>query len=457
MVHLASVREQFSAKLWPLPATALVLALVTGALLPELDRRVDGSLPGWLDTLVFNGDAGAAQTVLDAVASSLITVTALTFSLTVVTLQLASSQYSPRLLRSFTRDMVVQRTLALFLATFIYSLSVLRLVRSEDDDANADVAFVPRMAVTLSFLLAAASVFVLVLFLAHLTQTIRVEPMLDRVRRETLATISATLPECGEARRDPGWQVPPTVAVATSGSSGFVVGVDGARLARAAAAADALVDVGVAPGDFVVDGAPVARCWPRAGHGWGDAGPDDLLEEVAAGISVDVERTPAQDVAFGLRQLTDVATRALSPSLNDPTTAGHAIEHLGAVLVALAGRDLGARTFTDADATEPTDATGTPGAPVARVRCAGADFDELLEVALGPPRRYGGGDPTVAATLRGVLLTLARRVPPELAPAVLRQLERLEADAVGRDLDAHDRAALERQSEEVRRLLPGST
>lgn len=449
MVHLTSVRERFRAKLWPLPATALVLALATGGLLPELDRRVDGSLPGWLDTVVFNGDAGAAQTVLDAVASSLITVTALTFSLTVVTLQLASSQYSPRLLRSFTRDLLVQRTLALFLATFIYSLTVLRLVRSEDDDADTDVAFVPRMAVTLSFLLAAASVFVLVLFLAHLTQTIRVEPMLDRVRRETLATIDATLPARGDALPDPRWQVPATAAVATSDASGFVVGVDGARLVRAAAAVDAVVDVGVAPGDFVVDGAPVARCWPRRGGGWGEAGPDDLLAEVAAAVRVDVERTPAQDVAFGLRQLTDVATRALSPSLNDPTTAGHAIEHLGAVLVALAGRDLGPRTLTDdADA----DADDVP-----RVRCAGADFDQLLEVALAPPRRYGGHDPAVAGTLRGVLVTLARRVPPGLGPAVLRQLERLEADAARRDLADHDRAALDRTSEEVRRLVPGST
>lgn len=126
---VGSVRDSLRAQLWPLPTVGVVVAVVAGIVLPRLDAHVDGGLPGWLNDLLFGGDPDAARTVLDAVASSLITVTSLTFSLTVVTLQLASSQFSPRLLRTFTRDLFVQATLALFLATFAYSLTVLRAVR----------------------------------------------------------------------------------------------------------------------------------------------------------------------------------------------------------------------------------------------------------------------------------------------------------------------------------------
>ena len=127
---LQTVQDGVRTQLWPLPILGVALAVAAGILVPLLDVRIDQQLPGVLDTLVFNGDPGAARTVLDAVASSLITVTSLTFSLTVVTLQLASSQFSPRLLRTFTQDLFVQVTLAIFLATFTFSLTVLRSVRS---------------------------------------------------------------------------------------------------------------------------------------------------------------------------------------------------------------------------------------------------------------------------------------------------------------------------------------
>ncbi len=162
----------------PIPTIAVVAALSLGLGLPELNSAVSGHLSGRASGVLFGGDADAARSLLGAIASSLITVTALTFSLTVATLQLASSQFSPRLLRTFTSDQFVQATLALFMATFTYALTVLRAVRSAGDSGQAE--FVPKFAVTLAFLLAVASVLGLglVLFLAHLTSQIRVETML---------------------------------------------------------------------------------------------------------------------------------------------------------------------------------------------------------------------------------------------------------------------------------------
>ena len=143
----ATVIDYVRSSLWPLPAFAIVVALAAAVTLTTIDRRVEG-LPDVYASLIFGGDAAAARSVLESVAGSVITVTALTFSLTVVTLQLASSQFSPRLLRMFTRDRVVQGTLSLFLGTFVFTLTVLRVVRSASDSGPE---FVPRLSVTATY------------------------------------------------------------------------------------------------------------------------------------------------------------------------------------------------------------------------------------------------------------------------------------------------------------------
>ena len=163
-----------------------------GFVLPALDAAVDDELPDSVTVLLFSGGPEAARSVLQAISGSLITVTSLTFSLTVVTLQLASSQFSPRLLRTFTADRFVHATLALFLATFAFALTVLRSVRSE---TSGGTSFVPEFSVTVSFVLAITSVMGLVLFLAHLTREIRVETMMRRVNAETRDTIDRVFPE----------------------------------------------------------------------------------------------------------------------------------------------------------------------------------------------------------------------------------------------------------------------
>lgn len=220
---LNRVSDAVRTQLWPLPTFAVLIAVLLGIGLPELDRRIDADLTESVTVYLFGGGASAARTVLDAIASSLITVTALTFSLTVVTLQLASSQFSPRLLRTFSRDRFVHVTLALFLATFTYALTVLRTVR---DPTEAQSLFVPQISVTVAFLLALASVVALVLFLAHLVREIRVETMLHNVHRAASSTMCRVLPQRDGG--DPGGPaplpVPPESATALpAAESGFLV------------------------------------------------------------------------------------------------------------------------------------------------------------------------------------------------------------------------------------------
>jgi uncharacterized membrane protein len=155
-----------------------------------------------------------------------------------VTLQLASSQFSPRLLRMFTRDRVVQGTLSLFLGKFVFTLTVLRVVRSASDSGPE---FVPRLSVTATYVLTLATVLGLVLFLAHLAREIRVETMLHAVRRE--ATDNADSVLAGSETTDSHVRIPPVAVPLLSPKSGFVGQVTAAQIVEMAAELDAVVVV----------------------------------------------------------------------------------------------------------------------------------------------------------------------------------------------------------------------
>lgn len=435
-LHLA--RDAFRAQLWPIPIAGVVLAVLAGVLLPQIDATVDGDLPGWLDALVFSGDPSASRTVLDAVASSLITVTALTFSLTVVTLQLASSQFSPRLLPNFTQDLFVQVTLALFLATFTYSLTVLRVVGSNVE--NPGVAFVPRLAVTTSFLLALASVVGLVLFLAHLTRQIRVETMLHNVHMDASVTVSTNLLSCG-VDDQPEPPRPAHTARVSVASSGFLVRVDHRKLVNLAESIDAVISLDREPGEFLVVGTPLATYWRSGGRSITD--PEDV-EKLRLGIHKAVctgpERTAAQDVGYGLRQLTDVVNKALSPGINDPTTAVHALGHTAVLLAELMGYQLGATTLSsDKD--------------VPRVVLAKPTFEKYLDAAITQPRKYGASDPMVATSLYQLLWSLACNAPSQHRLAIAGQLERLQESVDAEVFDEVARGEFAKRHREVVAIL----
>ncbi len=394
-----AVRDAARTSLWPIPVIWIVGALVAGVGIPRLDRVLDDELPAWLGAALFGGGPSAARTVLGAVASSLITVTSLTFSLTVVTLQLASSQFSPRLLRTFSRDRFVHVTLAVFLATFVYALTVLRSVRTAQEDG---AAFVPQLAVTTAYVLAVASVITLVLFLAHLAGEIRVETMLRRVRHDASRAADGcdvdediSVRPLDRAARS-WFEPPPSALTLVSSGSGFAVNVEERMLVEAADQLGSVLRIDVEPGRWVVAGTPVGSCWPAGPQTDPDA-PGRLVAVVEDAITLGFERTAVQDLAFGLRQLSDVSTKALSPGINDPTTAVHALGHASALLCELAAKRPGPLALAPAK-------QGVTEQPVLLV--ARTTFGELLELVVAPACRYGRGDVDVLARV----LTLLREV-----------------------------------------------
>ena len=431
----ASARDTARTQLWPLPVTGVVLAVVAGVWLPHLDAYVDEGLGSWLTALLFGGDASAARTLLDAISSSLITVTSLTFSLTVVTLQLASSQFSPRLLRTFTSDIFVQATLAIFLSTFTYALTVLRAVRSGD---NGGTAFVPRISVTVAFVLGIVSVLGLVLFLAHLARQIRVETMLRDVHDDASATLRSATRPLGDARPQPTPPTPPAAALdITAPTSGFLTSINEAELLSAAIQADAYLIIDCHPGSSIVEGVPIGIAWSASGSLDDDAF-DRLQGTVRNSIKVGYERTAAQDVGYGLRQLTDVANKALSPGINDPTTAIHALGHISAILCQLADRDLRFIVLRDDD-------------DQVRVVLHRPSFAEVVDVAITQPRRYGSSDPQVMKRLFRLLEEVAWHVDDE--SPVREQLARLRTTVTRSDFDDIELTQLERAAKRVEHAI----
>ncbi|WP_322410774.1 DUF2254 domain-containing protein [Microbacterium invictum] len=416
-LRVAAINEAIASRLWPIPLAATVVAVALGVLVPEVDRVVDQDLSPTFAALLFGGGVEAARAVLSAIAGSVITVTSLTFSLTVLALQLASSQGSPRLLRMFAADRMVHATLATFMGTFAYALTVLRTV--EDATEGAD-AFVPRIAVTVASVATLTSVVMLTFFLAHLARQLRLETMMRDAHREASRTIDllwrarprapASIPPTPRASRD--------VAATTSG---FLTGVDRAGLIALAREHDIVVEELCTIGDSIVAGSPVLRWWHRdTALTRADAGVDEWL---LGRMSLSYEPTPSQDVSFGIRQIADVAMKALSPGVNDPTTAEYAVGHLADLLADIASRpDLPACWADEA---------GT-----VRLIPRNPDFRALVDLGLGGVRRYGSGDPRVAARLIRAIGEIGRRTQgvrqrealfEELA-GIERAIERLGVD-----------------------------
>ncbi|ORB93489.1 hypothetical protein B1T44_01665 [Mycobacterium persicum] len=431
--------EGLRTRLWPVPAVGVVTAVVMGVALPEFDSIVDPHMPSGLSAYLFGGGADAARELLSAIATSLVTVTSLTFSLTLVTLQLASSQYTPRLLRTFAADRVVQRTLALFLATFAYSLTVLRTVRNSTSQRTE---FVPQIAVTVSYLLAMASVLALVVFLGHLVRQIRIETILGHVSTEARATAHRVLDPLDERRNDDPPSLPREHAVIVARSSGFLVEVDEEAVFKAAMDASAVVWIDRQVGSFLVEGVPMAFCWSaKPGSPLDEERVTLLRKRVCDAVRTGLERTTTQDVGYGLRQLTDVVIRALSPGINDPTTAVHGLSSGTAVLCHLVGYSLGRKVFRDD--------SGSPRVVVSR-----PDLADMLDVVCTQVQQYGAKDFVVLARLLSMLREVAWTTSvPEHRRAIADHLVRLRQAAGEQDFDAVRRSQIDHLARAVGEAL----
>jgi uncharacterized membrane protein len=403
--------DRLRSSLWFIPGAFAVAAMVAAFALVPVDRLIDRYLGSDLGGILFSGGPDSARLVLSSIGLAMLTLTGLVFSVTILVLQQASSQLSPRVMRTFLRDRVNQITLGLFVAAFLYSLLVLREVRS----VGASGPFVPAIAVSGAYLLLVAAVGAFVYYIHHMAQSIRAASVLRGVGDETRAAITRLYPEgIGDEPDAPPPGLPerdPDRLIRLDREPGVVTSVDDGRLLGLARDHGLIVDLVPMVGDFVPQGAPVLRLWMRSG----DRLDTEILErQLASTIETGLERTMTQDAAFGFRQIVDIAERALSPGVNDPTTAVQALDELHDLLRRLAIRRLPSPVRLDDDA-----------AVVLRLPRPG--WDDYVSLALDEIRQYGAGSLQVSRRLRHLLLDLQGIAPSFRQEPLIRQLRLLEA------------------------------
>jgi uncharacterized membrane protein len=269
--------------------------------------------------------------------------------------------------------------------------------------------------------------------------------MLGDVHHDASQTATRVLTK--RADDPPSNQSPPRAPVDAvpieTGKSGFLISVDEEELLAAACEAGAVVQIEGFPGGSLVRGTPLGRSWPLGPDPVSQDQQSRLAERVAAAAVVGRERTAAQDVAYGLRQLTDVATKALSPGINDPTTAVHALGHISALLCEMVDYQLGPKLLRD-DHERVRVVLERPG------------LADLLDGALAQPRRYAASAPSVLARLTQVLREVAWRVDDQAdRQAVRDQLDRLRETVAHADLGTAEKAELARLDTLVERALAG--
>ncbi|MDF0674482.1 MAG: DUF2254 domain-containing protein [Nitrospira sp.] len=371
--------DHLRSALWVMPTASVVFFLVAGMVLSHVSIGDDSPIR-WL---VFQGTPEDARQMLIVVSSTMITVTGLVFALTIIALQIASGQYSPRLLRNFMRDRGTQFVLSVFVGAFAYSTAGLHTVGVQNPE---QAAFMPRLAVSGSLGLALASLGVLIYFIHHLSSSIQIDTIMSMIVQETLEVIDNLYPDrLGYEEPEERCPDPPAWAVTLpSDQSGYIQDVEPEALVQAAARQDVVLRLIRMVGDHVIAGTPIAWAWHRsADHAPAEA---VLQETLRNSIQVGFERTMLQDVPFGIRRLVDIGNRALSPAINDPYTATQALHHLAVVLCVLSRRRLGDRLYHDEHDT-------------VRVTIPFPTFGDYLRLGTEQIRRFGAKEPAVARGL----------------------------------------------------------
>jgi uncharacterized membrane protein len=358
---------------WFVPTLAILVATALAVALIIVDRVLQDTGFVW----TYAGGPETTTATLTTIASSMITFTGLVFSILIVALQLTSSQFSPRALRSFLRDRRPQAALGVFVATFTYAFAALTAVRFATDEAEP---FVPSLTVTVAFVLVAVSVLFFVQLIHHTAQSLRVVSIIVRIAGETRAVLDELYPPDAVQPHPPAPVGP--VHEVRARAAGVVADADLGSLARVADRLDAHIEVVPHVGTFVCRGEALLRI-----HG---GRPCDDEAELLRHVPLEQEPTIVRDVGFGLRQLVDIAERALSPGINDPTTAVQCLDRIHDLL-----RDLTSRPI-------PTVRVGAvDGRPLAWQPAP--SYHDLLHLALDEIRHWGATSMQVHRRLHRLL------------------------------------------------------
>jgi uncharacterized membrane protein len=406
-MRLFRVDYEVRSRIWLVP----LLCLLAGVCLAVTLLAIDRANGHHLVSQSLTGKPAGVQTILTVAATALITLTSVVLTLTLVAIQLAMGQFSPRIVRTILHNRRSQLAIGMLIGTWVYTLTVLR----EVDGKTTGGGTVPGLAVVVDYALILGAATTLVLFVHHVSQGMRAGGLIGIVGDETRKEIERMYP------RPPGPEPDPSVIVASG--PGVVVKVNTRALVSIAAKADCVLEMVPAMGDFVPLGTPLFRVHGQL--------PADQRRKVEAGVILGRERTHETDPPYGIRKLVDVAERSVSSSpWQDPITSVQSINAIHDCLRRLAPRPFPSGRHCDS-------------AGEVRLIERTLSWEGYVRLAFDEIRLAGAGSPPIARRLRAALLDLMSVAPPERQAPLDRQLSLLEA-AVRRAYEDEDdvRAAL---------------
>lgn len=432
-VKWSKLWDSLHSSYWFLPTVMSVSAIALALTMLVIDRVPNSALKqvGW----IYTGGPDGARALLSAVASSMMTVAATAFSITIIALQLAASNFGPRLLRNFMQDTGNQIVLGTFIGTFIYCLVILRTVRGEDY-----ALFVPQLSVTVGIILAIASVGVLIYFIHHASTIIQASHVISGVSHDLDDAIERLFPEqIGHSIKSRPYQpiveIPANFEsdawVVKASKTGYLQAIDNQELLKISCKHNLLLRLQFRPGQFIVRDSPLVLVYPDK----------HLFVKIAKCLNdafiVGDERNEQQDVEFPINQLVEVALRAISPAVNDPFTAIRCIDRLGAGLSRLAQKDFPSPYRYDSKGN-------------LRVIAEGVTFAALVDAAFNQIRQYSRSDAAVTIRMLEAIATISSYTCDPKHRAVLHRhaemIFRGSRDGLPEELD---RQAVERQYDNV--------
>ncbi|MFC4335781.1 DUF2254 domain-containing protein [Salininema proteolyticum] len=406
--RLSTMREHLRNSFVVLPGLAIVAsaALAVAAwwaddLLSRLFREASLE-PLLTDLAVLTRPASA---MVNTVSSAMLTFVGVVFSISLVALQMAANSFSQRVLLLYVRSRITKATLSIFLGTFVYSMLI--SLEFADYQEGSELTTVPFFGSLTAILLVFASLFLFIIYVDSTISLLRLSEVVDVISRDTLKTMRYLSRTSRGGELAPGLPEPEhePLVLTHDGKSGALQDVDIVRLVRYARRHGVLIRLIPRPGDFITTGTPIARV----------TGGDFRPHLLAKCLSVGADRSLYQDVAFGLRQLADIACKALSPGVNDPTTAVQVIDRLQELLGHLCHAPFEQTAFSDKKGE-------------IRLLTRHSTWTSLVDLAFTEIRSYGADSPQVTRRLSAALTDLAGIVPDDRRDPLHRHLDQLRAD-----------------------------
>lgn len=433
--RVLTVWESLRTSFWFIPSIMVCMATGLAKLLLMFDHY-GYKAPAKFLHFFYEISPESARALLTTIASSMITVTSIAFSITVVALTLASSQFGPRLIRNFMMDKGTQLVLGAFVSTYLYCLLIIQATKSFDEQV-----FVPGMSVYIAVILAFVSVGMLIFFIHHVARSIQTDNVINNVYHQLRDSIERLFPDVEgdtqthEVHTQQHQQNYRSRFEIKARDSGYVQALDLDLLVSLGKKFDMVVEVKYKPGDFVIKNSTLLVIFYHSSE------EPPIKEKLPQIVVQGSQRTPVQDPEFAIHQLVEIAVRAMSPGINDPYSAITCVDKLSAILC-----ELCARPFPDSTRFDDSGAI--------RVTINNIKFSGLAEAAFNQIRQYSKDSVAVTIRLLESLDNIAQAsINDEQREFVCHQLQMIEEVQAGQALPKGDLSDISKGLDKIKESL----